>query len=98
MCLFERYDFLQIFPGVGLLDHVVVLFLVSKEPPCCSPLSGYADYIPTSSIGRFAILTPLQHSLFLDFLVMSILTDVKMMMPHCSFNPWAALFMSSKSI
>ena len=28
---------LGIFPGVGLLDHMVILFLVSEELPSCSP-------------------------------------------------------------
>ena len=28
---------LDIWPGVGLLDHIVTLFLVSKEPPYCFP-------------------------------------------------------------
>ena len=29
--------FLDICPGVGLLDHMVVLFWFFKDPPYCSP-------------------------------------------------------------
>ena len=39
MYLFEIYflSFLVVCPGVGFLDHMVALFLVSKKPPHCSP-------------------------------------------------------------
>ena len=33
----EFLSFPDICPGVGLMDHVVTLFLVFKEPPYCSP-------------------------------------------------------------
>ena len=29
--------FVDIYPGVGLLDHMVVLFLLFEEPPYCFP-------------------------------------------------------------
>ena len=47
----EFSSFLDICPGVGLLDHMVTLFLVFKEPPYCCPI-----YIPTNSIGGFLFL------------------------------------------
>ena len=34
---FELWFCPGICPGVGLLGHMVVLFLVFKEPPYCSP-------------------------------------------------------------
>ena len=39
---------LDIYPGVKLLDHVVVLFLVFEKPPYCFPqwLHQFIDTLP----------------------------------------------------
>ena len=37
VCLLELWFSLDVCSGVGLLDHMVALFLIFKEPPHCSP-------------------------------------------------------------
>ena len=56
----------DVYPGVGLLDHMVVLFLVFKEL-LLSSIVIVPIYIPTGSV----------HLLCVDFLMMAILTGVK---------------------
>ena len=41
--IFFRYS-----PGVGLLNHMVTLFLAFEEPPCCSPRWLYQFTFPPS--------------------------------------------------
>ena len=69
-------------PGVGLLDHVVVLFLVFKAPPYCS-LEGLLPVLHShQQCGRGAFsLHPLPYLSFVDFLRMAILTGV-----NCIFD------------
>ena len=47
---------LDICAGVGLLDHMLGLFLDFKEPSQISPYWLLPIYIPASSIGRFPLL------------------------------------------
>ena len=54
--LFELELFLDICPGVGLLDHIVVLFLVFKETSILLSIGTVPIYIPTNNVGGFPFL------------------------------------------
>ena len=53
MYLFELWFSLGICPGVGLLGHVVVLFLVSKGTSMLFSIVAVPIYIPTNSVRGF---------------------------------------------
>ena len=74
----EFWFSLDICPGVGLLDHVVTLFLVFWGTSILFSTVVVPIYIPTNSVGRF----PFLHTLFgiycLEiFLMMAVLTSVR---------------------
>ena len=48
----------DVYPGVGLLDHMVALSLVFKEPPILFSIEVVRIYIPTVSIGGLLFSTP----------------------------------------
>ena len=75
--LFELYFRLDIYPGVGLLDHMVVLYLVFWGTSVLFSTVVVLLKIPTNSVSKFPFSPhPLQH-LFVDLLMMALLTSVK---------------------
>ena len=79
MYLFELWFSLDICPGVGLLDHMVVLFLVFWGSYILLSIVVAAINIATNSEGGFLFIHTLyrQHFLFVDLLMMAIQTGVR---------------------
>ena len=69
--------FPDICPGMILLDYMLALFLVFKEPPYCSPKWLHQFTSLTCKSVPFFLPKPFQHLLFADFLMMAILTSVR---------------------
>ena len=68
---------------VGLLDHMVVVYLVFLRN-LCSVLQVIAPiYIPTNNVG--GVPHPLRHLLFVDFFDDGH-SDGHELIPHCSFD------------
>lgn len=59
-----------------LLDHMVILLLISEECPCTVADSDCTSLHSYGRVGGFPILH-IQHLLFIDFIMMAILTSVK---------------------
>ena len=80
MCLFELWFCLGICPGVGLLDHMIVLGLDFEKIPYCFPLWLYQLLNTFSPIvyEDSLFFTPYQHLLSVDVLMMSIVTSVRL--------------------
>ena len=78
MYLFELEFSPDICPGVGLLGHMVTLYLVFLRKLHTVLHSGCTIYIPTNSVGGFLFLHTLSSIwLFVDFLMMAILTSMR---------------------
>ena len=79
MCFLELeyLSFLGICRGLGLLNHIVVLFSVFKELSILFSIVVAPIYIPTKKYRRVTISPyPLQN-LFVDFLLIAILNSVR---------------------
>ena len=77
MFLFKLQSSLDTCPGVGLLDHVTTLFLVFRGTRMLFSLVFALICIPTNSVREFPFFHALSNLLFVDFLMMAILTDVR---------------------
>ena len=68
---------LGICPEVGLLDHMVILFLVFKGTSLLFSIAAAPICIPINSIGGFPLIHTLS-SIYLYFLMVAILTHVRL--------------------
>ena len=81
MYLLELWFSLDICPGVGLLDHMVALFLVFKGNSIFFSIVALPVYIPTNSDGGF----PFLHILSSIYCFDDGHSDCGEVKPHCSF-------------
>ena len=83
MYLFDLQFYLDICPGVGLLGHMAVLFPVFfKGISTMFSIVAVLVCIPNNIVRGFPFLLPLQHLLFVDFVMIAILNE---MVPHRVF-------------
>ena len=57
-CIFLNYSFACIFSGVGLLDHMLILFLVCGGISILFSIVVISVYNPTTSAGEFLFFIP----------------------------------------
>ena len=79
MYLFELEfsSFLDIYPGVGLLEHMITLFFVFKGTSGLFSIVATPIYIPTNSVWGFPFLHTLSSIFYCRLLMMAILTRVR---------------------
>ena len=76
-CLFQFWFPQGICLGVGLLGHMVVLFLVFKGISTLSSIVAVSIYIPTNSARGFPFPHTLNIYSLTFFLMMAVLTGVR---------------------
>ena len=59
------------------MDHIVALYLVFKGTSILFSIALIPIYVPANSVGGFPFLHTLQNLLFLEFLMMAILTGMR---------------------
>ena len=74
ICLFQGKFCPDTCPRVGMLGHMVVLYLVFWNASILFFIVIVPIYIHTNSVGGYSFLHSLQHLLFVDLLTMVILT------------------------
>ena len=78
MYIFKLQFSLDIYPGLGLQDHLIILFLVFKGTSILFSIVATPIYIPTNSVGGVLVPAhPPQHLSSVDFLMMAILTGMR---------------------
>ena len=86
MCLFELWFFQHICPGVVLLGHKVVLFLVFQETSILFIIVTVSIYIPMNNAKGFPFLyTLFKNLLFVDFFDGDHSGWCEVI-PHCNFD------------
>ena len=84
MILFELWFSQGICPVVGLLGHMVVLFLVFEGTSILFSIVAVSIYIPTNSARGFPFLTP--SPAFIRRFFDDGHSDWCEVIPHCSFD------------
>ena len=84
----EFSSFLGICPGVGLLYHMVTLFLVFKRTSVLSSIVAAPIYIPTDSVGGFSGPVSIDwfFSSFCGFLFLCVPGNFWLAAKHCGFK------------
>ena len=71
MYIFKLQFSLDIYPGLGLQDHMIILLSVFKGTSILFSMVVIPIYIPTNSVGGLLVPPhPPQHLSFVDFLMM----------------------------
>ena len=77
MCLLQPCFPQGICLGLGLLGHMVILFLFFKESPYRLPYQLYQFTFPPTVQDHILFFTPSPAFIVVDFLMMAILTSVR---------------------
>ena len=84
MCIFKLWLSLNICPGVGLLGHMVIQFLVFRGACVLFSVVAVPVYIPVNSAGEFPLLLTL--SRVVCWIFDEGFSDRCEVIPHCGFD------------